>query len=262
MKTRLAAATLALAALVCFPSAALAHTGSATVSCTGVQYSFVNFGAGVNTVNYLVKVDDTAVKEGTFVLNEAGGTAGHLAIPLTIYDNHRVRAYSWWGPTGTVNGETRSESSPPLADKVVQCPATPPPITTPSPPAPVAPPVNASSTTGGTPPMIVVAGQQVSSTPALRLYAQNACAARHARITVTGPQMRQVRFSVKGRRARTVKVAPGARRVSALVALRRRGAPVQKVTTHITFRNGASPRTLVAVARRCSSGAVVPKFTG
>jgi ribosomal protein S11 len=110
--------------------------------------------------------------------------------------------------------------------------------------------------------MIVVAGQQVSSTPALRLYAQNACAARHARITVTGPQMRQVRFSVKGRRARTVKVAPGARRVSALVALRRRGAPVQKVTTHITFRNGASPRTLVAVARRCSSGAVVPKFTG
>jgi hypothetical protein len=262
MKTRFAAATLALAALVCFPSAAFAHTGSATVSCTGVQYSFVNFGAGSNTVNYLIKVDETAVAQGTFVLNEAGGTAGHLTVPLTLYDTHRVKAYSWWGPGGTVNGETRPQSSPPLADTMVQCPAAPPPLTTPSPPAPVAPPVNASSTSGGTPPMIVVAGQQVSSTPAVRLYAQNACAARHARITVTGPQMRQVRFAVKGRPARTVKVAPGARRVTALVALRPRGAPVQKVTTRITFRNGATPRTLVAVARRCSSGAVVPKFTG
>jgi hypothetical protein len=262
MKTRLAAATLALAALVCFPSAALAHTGSATVSCTGVQYSYVNFGAGSNTVNYLIKVDDTDVVQGTFVLNEAGGTAGHLAVPLTINDTHRVRAYSWWGPSGTVNQESRPQSSPPLADKMVQCPAAPPPLTTPSAPAPVAPPVNSSSTSGVTPPQIVVAGQQVSSKPAVRLYAQNACAARHARITVAGPQMRQVRFAVKGRPARTVKVAPGARRVTALVALRPRGAPVQKVTTHITFRNGATPRTLVAVARRCSSGAVVPKFTG
>ena len=34
------------------------------------------------------------------------------------------------------------------------------------------------------------------------------------------------------------------------------------VTTRITFRNGTRPRTLVAVARRCSSAAVVPKFTG
>jgi hypothetical protein len=34
------------------------------------------------------------------------------------------------------------------------------------------------------------------------------------------------------------------------------------VTTRITFRNGTRARTLVAVARRCSSAAVAPKFTG
>ena len=82
------------------------------------------------------------------------------------------------------------------------------------------------------------------------------------RVTVRAAQMRQVRFSVKGRPARTVNVAPGARRISVLVALRPRGAPVQKVTTRITFRNGARPRTLATVARRCSSGAVLPQFTG
>jgi hypothetical protein len=84
----------------------------------------------------------------------------------------------------------------------------------------------------------------------------------HARVTVAASLMRQVRFSVRGRPARTVSVAPGRRSVTTLVALRPRGPVAQKVTTRITFRNGARPRTLVAVARRCSSAAVVPKFTG
>ena len=266
MKTRFAAATLALAALVCIPSAALAHTGAATVSCTGAQYAFAQFGAGQNTVYYRITVDDTSVAaEGQFLLNEAGGTQGHLNVPFTIYGTHRVKAYSWWGPESTANGESRPANSPPLADKIVQCAAAPPsPVATPSPPAPVAPPVESSSTSGAAPtptPTIAVGGQRVSS-PTVRVAVQDKCGARHARVSVTGTQMRQVRFSVKGRPARTVNVAPGARRISVLVALRPRGAPVQKVTTRITFRNGARPRTLATAARRCSSGAVLPQFTG
>jgi hypothetical protein len=253
MKRLNAAVALALLSLVCLPSTAFGHIGSATVSCTGVSFTWVDFDAGSNTVNYRIDVDSTTAVQGTFVLNEAGGTTGHLTVPLTLYDTHRVQANSWWGPAGTATGETRLPSSPALADQVVHCPAAPPaPIAAPIAPAPVAAPS----------PMVAVAGERVSSAPTIRLSVQQACAARHARITVKGSSMRRVSFSVKGRRARTVTVAPGARRITALVALRRHGPAVQKVTTRITFNNGAPARTLVAAARRCAPAVVVPKFAG
>jgi pyruvate/2-oxoglutarate dehydrogenase complex dihydrolipoamide acyltransferase (E2) component len=261
MKTRSSVA-LVLVALLCLPAAAAAHTGAATVSCTGAQFSYARFQAGSNTVNYRITVDNTTLVEGTFVLNEAGGTQGHLTVPFTLYDTHEVKAFSWWGPTGTVNGETRPESSGPLADTVVQCAPAPPPVAVPAPAvAPAAAPAPAPATQPESTSTIHVQGERVSS-PTVRMYAQKACAAVHARITVTGTSMRQVRFSVRGRRPRTVKVAPGARKVSALVALRRHGPAVQKVTTRITFRNGAPDRTLVAPVRRCSQAAVAPQFTG
>jgi hypothetical protein len=254
MKRLNAAVALALLALVCLPTTAFGHIGSATVSCTGVSFTWVEFDAGSNTVNYRIDVDSTTAIQGTFVLNEAGGTTGHLTVPLTLYDTHRVQANSWWGPAGTATGETRPASSPPLADQVVHCPAAPPaPITAPSAPAPSAP---------APAPTVAVAGERVSSAPTVRVSMQEACAARHARVTVKAAQMRRVRFSVNGRRARTVTVAPGARRITALVPLRRHGPAVQKVTTRVTFRNGAPARTLVAAARRCSRAAVVPTFTG
>jgi hypothetical protein len=254
MKRLNVAAALALIALACLPAAALGHIGSATVSCTGVSFTWVEFDAGSNTVNYRIDVDSTTAVQGTFVLNEAGGTTGHLTVPLTLYDTHRVQANSWWGPTGTATGETRLPSSPPLADQVVHCPAAPPaPITAPSAPAPSAPALA---------PTVAVAGERVSSAPTVRVSMQEACAARHARVTVKAAQMQRVRFSVKGRRARTVTVAPGTRRITALVPLRRHGPAVQKVTTRVTFRNGAPARTLVAAARRCSRAAVIPTFTG
>jgi hypothetical protein len=252
---------LALLALACSPSAALAHTGAATVSCTGAEFSFVKFQAGSNTVNYKVTVDGANAAEGTYKLDQAGGTQGHLSVPLTIYDTHRVQAFSWWGPAGTVDGHTRPAGSPALADKVVSCAAAPAPITVLVAPAPAAP--AAATPAAATPaPTIAVAGERVVSVPAPRLSVQSACAVTHARVTVAASLMRQVRFSVRGRPARTVSVAPGRRSVTTLVALRPRGPVAQKVTTRITFRNGARPRTLVAVARRCSSAAVVPKFTG
>jgi hypothetical protein len=253
MKRLNAAVALALLALVCLPSTAFGHIGSATVSCTGVSFTWVDFDAGSNTVNYRIDVDSTTTVQGTFVLNEAGGTSGHLTVPLTLYDTHRVQANSWWGPAGTATGETRLPSSPPLADQVVHCPA--------APPAPIAAPI-AAAPVAAPAPMVAVAGARGSSAPTIRLSVQQACAARHARITVKGSSMRRVSFSVKGRRARTVTVAPGARRITALVALRRHGPAVQKVTTRITFNNGAPARTLVAAARRCAPAVVVPKFAG
>jgi hypothetical protein len=257
MKRLNTAVALALLALVCLPAAALAHVGSATVSCSGASFTWVDFDAGSNTVNYRIVVDSTTAVQGTFVLNEGGGTGGHLAVPLTLYGTHRVQANSWWGPAGTATGETRLESSPALADRMVQCQAPPAPIATaPAAPAPAAaaPPAPA--------PTVAVAGERVTSAPIARLAVQESCAAKSARVTVKAVQMRQVRISVKGRPARTVTVAPGARRVATRVALRPHGAAVQKVTTRITFRNGAPARTLVAVARRCSRAAVAPTFTG
>jgi hypothetical protein len=255
---------LALLALACSPSMALAHTGAATVSCTGAEFSFVKFQAGSNTVNYKVTVDGATAAEGTYVLDQGGGTQGHLSVPLTIYDAHRVQAYSWWGPVGTVDGHTRPANSPALADKVVDCAAAPPPITVPvvPTPAPPAAPVAATPAAATPLPTVAVAGERVVSLPAPRLTVQAACAVTHARVTVAARQMRSVRFSVKGRPARTVDVAAGRRSVTTLVPLRSRGPVAQKVTARITFRNGTRRRTLVAVARRCSSAAVVPKFTG
>jgi hypothetical protein len=260
MKMLTRVGVLALLALACSPAAALAHTGAATVSCTRAEFSFVKFQAGSNTVNYKVTVDGTTVVEGTYVLDQAGGTQGHLSVPLTIYDTHRVQAFAWWGPVGIVDGHTRPATSPPLADEVVDCAAAPLPVTTPV--VPVTPTPAAAAAPAAPAPQIVVAGERVVSIPTPRLTVQDACAATHARVTVAAVQMRTVRFSVRGRPARIVTVAPGRRSVTALVALRSRGPAAQKVTTRITFRNGTRPRTLVAVARRCASAAVAPTFTG
>jgi hypothetical protein len=253
MKTLKAVVALAALALV-LPAAALAHTGAATVSCTAAAFSFQDFDAGSNTVNYKVTVDNATAAEGTFTLNANGGQEGHLTVPLALHDTHQVKAFAWWGPAGTQTGETRPAGSPPLADQLVQCPAAPPPpVATPS-PAPVTPaPVPAA---------IKVLADRASSAPTARLAVKAVCASRHARVTVNARLMRQVRVSVNGRHARTVNVSSGARSITTLVALRRTGARVQIVTTRVSFRNGAHARTMSAPARRCAPVTVIPQFTG
>jgi hypothetical protein len=257
VKTLKAVAALAVVALG-FPAAAFAHTGAATVSCTAATFNFVKFQAGSNTVNYQVTVDGATAAQGTYKLDVAGGTQGKLAVPLALNDTHRVKAYAWWGPAGIQDGHTRLATSPALADQVLHCPAAPPPppALAPVAQAPVALAAPAPA------PASAVAGVSVSSAPTARLAIQAACATRHVRVTVSARLMRQVRFSVNGQRARTVNVSPGARSVTALVALRRNGPAVQAVTTRVSFRNGAAPRTLEAPARRCTPVAVIPQFTG
>jgi hypothetical protein len=126
-------------------------------------------------------------------------------------------------------------------------------------------PTGAGAAPATTPPATQqVAGEQVRSParPAARLGAQTRCGVRTARVTVRSRLMRRVTFSVNGRRVRTVNVPRGALRVTALVPLRRSGAAVQRVRAHVTFRNGARPRTLSATVRRCGQTGVAPQFTG
>jgi len=256
MKTLKAVAALAALALV-LPAGALAHTGAATVSCTVAGFSFQDFDAGSNTINYKVTVDDATAAEGTFTLNASGGREGHLTVPLTLHDTHQVKAFAWWGPAGTQTGETRPAGSPPLADQLVHCPAAPPPVATPS-PAPVTP----APALAPAPAAIKVLADRASSAPTARLAVQAVCASRRVRVTVSSRLMRQVRVSVNGRHARTVNVGSGARSITTLVALRRTGARVQIVTTRVSFRNGAHARTMSAPARSCAPVTVIPQFTG
>jgi hypothetical protein len=262
MKSFKAAAGLGLL-LLTFPTAALAHTAAATVSCTGAEFSFQRFSAGSNTVNYKVTVDNTMSAQGTFTLNAAGGSAGHLTVPLSIYGSHEVQAFAWWGPTGTQTGETRPANSLALATAVVHC-AAPVLAATPAPasPAPAAVAAPVAAVPAPAPPAIGVLSESARSKPALRMSVQPGCGSRHVRVTVSGRLMSQVRIAVNGRHARTVKVKRTARSVTTLVALRPNGPAVQTVTTRITFRNGAQARRLISPARRCSQVAVAPTFTG
>ena len=95
-----ALALLALAA----PELASGHSGSASVSCAGASFSFSNFEAGSNTIHYVVTVDQTTAAQGDFVLNESGGKAGSLQVPLSVSGTHTVTANAFWGPAGTVGG--------------------------------------------------------------------------------------------------------------------------------------------------------------
>ena len=140
-------------------------------------------------------------------------------------------------------------------------------VPAPTPATPVATAAAATATPvppSATSPSSGVAGEQQPSPvrATARIRAQARCAARTARVTVSGRLMRQVRFSVNGRRVRTVTAARGVRLVTALLPLGRSGPAVQTVRARVTFRNGAVPRTLTASVRRCAPARVAPQFTG
>jgi hypothetical protein len=261
MKTLKAAAALAMLALV-FPAAASAHTGTATVSCTGADFVFYNFGAGSNTVHYAVKVDNVPVAGADFVLDQAGGTKGNLHVPLTVYGAHTVTAYAWWGPIGTVAGHTGGSATVPMATGDVSCAAAPAP---PAPPAAASPAPAAPAPAAAAPvstPTSAVLGQEVTSPARIaRLGASRSCASRSVRVTVAGQAMRRITFRVNGRVVRTVNVRAGQRSVRASLPMTTRRA-AQVVTARVTFRNGARPRTLVTRTARCAQAAVAPQFTG
>jgi hypothetical protein len=263
MKMLKAAGGLALLVLIAFPGAAQAHTGSATVSCTSADFQFTRFMPGSNTVHYKVTVDNVTVAGSDFVLNQSGGSAGSLHVPLDVHGTHTVSAYAWWGPVGTVAGHTGGSSSVPMATEQVTCaPAPPAPAPQPA-PAPAPASAAAPATAPAAAPQGAVQGVKVSSPARIATLAgmQKSCASQTVRISVAGRSMSTISFSVNGRHVRTVKVRSGKRSVIAtLPMVNRRSAQV--VTARVTFRNGARARTLSARTNRCAQAAVQPQFTG
>ncbi|MEA2384783.1 MAG: hypothetical protein QOH72_4754 [Solirubrobacteraceae bacterium] len=253
------AAFAALALLL--PAVASAHTGTATVSCTGADFSFKLFAPGSNTVHYDVTVDGASVTHADFVLDRAGGREGVLHVPLALTGTHAVRANAFWGPAGIADRNTRLSTAPPLASKTLNCPAPPPPPQPPPPPvAPVAP-VAPAATPVATPPASAVAGVEARSPARIaNIAVTSSCAARTARVTVTGRSMRDVTLFVNGRRLRTIRVAAGVTTVNASVGIARGRA--QTISARVRFRNGARARTVVHRAVRCAAVAVQPQFTG
>jgi hypothetical protein len=266
MKTLKTAGTLALLVLA-FPAAALAHTGSAIVSCTAADYHFSHFLAGANTVHYTVVADDVPVAHGDFALNQAGGTAGALHVPLALSGTHTVSAYAWWGPAGTVKRQTGGSYAVPMATQQMTC--TPPPaVQVPAPPvAPVAPvatvpAVPAVAVAPVPAPAGAVLGQTVSSAArTARLGARAVCSTRAVQVTVVGRRMRDIAFSINGRHIRTIIVRSGQRSVTASLRMRN-PRTAQVVAARVRFRNGAGPRVLTARTSRCAQVAVAPQFTG
>jgi hypothetical protein len=257
-------AALAVAALVLLvPAAAQAHTGAATVSCDSADFTFKLFQPGSNTVHYSVTVDGTVAESGDFVLNQNGGRAGALHVPLNLTGDHYVVANAWWGPAGVVNGEKRSQYAPPLAKQKVYCPA--PPVTPPSTP-PAAPPASPPAVTppaaapAATPPASGVAGVQVRSPATARAAFASSCASHTAQITIRGTQMRSVAVSVNGHRVRTVRVSSKTRTLRVRVPIARGRAQI--VSARVSFRNGTAAKTLTNRAVRCAAAQVAPQFTG
>src|SRR3954449_12712473 len=121
-----ALAALAALALV-LPAVASAHTGIATVSCTGADFAFTLFAPGANTVHYVVTVDGAPAAQGDFTLNQNGGREGVLHVPLALTGDHVVRANAFWGPAGIADHNTRPAYAPALAYKKLSCPPPPPP---------------------------------------------------------------------------------------------------------------------------------------
>jgi len=254
------AGLFALAVLV-FPASALAHTSTATVSCTGADFSWVKFrpqsATKTNKVHWRLTVDGAAFQEGTFVLNAPDGGSGSMHVPYTLAGTHAVAAFSWWLSSETVDGSQRPEGSPALASQTVVCPTPPPttPTTTTTTP-PAAPPAAPVTT-----PASGVLGTQTRSAAA-RLSVPRSCASRVVRVRVSGRLIRRVTLSVNGRRVRTVNLRSTQRSVTVSVPLSRAGASRQTVRARFTFRNGTASRTLSARATRCAQAAVRPQFTG
>ena len=255
MKTLKAAGVLVLLALA-LPTAALAHTGSATVSCTAAEFHFSNFLAGVNTVHYDVTVDNVAVAHGDFALDQSSG-AGYLNVPLTVYgrphgprlrlvgpDRHRQRAHR----------RQRHGADDPLSS----CRAWPPPRPRHPhpPPFPPAPPPPRSGTRECRPgregvarrrgPLVSAPGRSARPRWCVSLSPDARCA--------TSP-------------SRSTGATPGPSPSAAVDALCRHRFPgdrhaAQVITAHVRFRNGAKARNLSARATRCAQVAVAPQFTG
>jgi hypothetical protein len=112
----LLATTLTLAGLTIFAAAASAHTGTITITCTGVTYSFADFPSTGALITESVNING-AVSYSTFNLTSSAGTN---TIPISGANGDVVSADAHW----TVDGGAYISAGPvTLSGCAVPCPA-------------------------------------------------------------------------------------------------------------------------------------------
>ncbi len=97
-----------------------------------------------------------------------------------------------------------------------------------------------------------------------RLSGPSSCVRGPFRATVTGSKIRQVTFTVGGKRRGTVKAKSGRKAFSLRIDPRHQGFGVIKVSAKVSFTaaSATKARTLRLVYQRCPKSAVLPQFTG
>lgn len=97
-----------------------------------------------------------------------------------------------------------------------------------------------------------------------RLRGPTGCAPRTIRLIVTGSRIASVRFTVDGRKAKTVKKADSSGRWVHTVQRSSLGNGTHRVRARVVFQAGSTPaaRTLVMSINRCQPAPLRPSFTG
>ncbi len=96
---RLVGIALGLAAIAFSAPSAMAHEGTATISCTSVVFNYVSFPATTgNTVQEFVTVDGVQAVATSFTFN---GTSGSHTVPLNLAPGgHAIVAQGEWDTNG------------------------------------------------------------------------------------------------------------------------------------------------------------------
>jgi uncharacterized repeat protein (TIGR01451 family) len=113
-----------------------------------------------------------------------------------------------------------------------------------------------------TAPAAVLASGDVVATA--RLRGPTGCVPPTARLIVSGTRIVSVRFTVDGRKAKTVKTADANGRYVYTVKRSGLGTGTHRVRAHVVFSAGSTPkaRTLTMTLNRCPTATIKPVFTG
>jgi uncharacterized repeat protein (TIGR01451 family) len=150
--------------------------------------------------------------------------------------------------------------TPPAADATAPTP----PGSVPSSPAgQVAAPANAPAAARPAPGRSGVLAETARSGTA-RLSGPAACVSAPFRVSVRGTKIRQVAFSLDGKRRATVRAHAGRKVFSLRIDPRHEGFGVHRVSALVRFTaaSGTPARTLRLVYQRCPKSGVLPHFTG
>ena len=265
------------------PAVAIAKTGPATAQAgDAVRYSLVvtNPGdvpflaANVNVADVLCEAPPARIGTGADATPgqlDPGDTWSYTCVVRTLAGQTQVANVGVVTATDSFAGRDVTDS-----DQATTVLTTPPPQVDPDPTPPSDPPAEVQSVPA--PPAAQVAA--LAAAPAAparsgvlaatdqsataRLSGPAACVSRPFTVSVRGSKIRQVAFSVDGRRRATVKAKSGRKLFSLRIDPRKQGYGVHRVASLVRFTAASSTaaRTLRLVYQRCPRSAVKPQFTG